>query len=88
MRGIQSGRFKEVPSLKEFMSRRQVIELYRDMLRASKPLEAEQRRDIRAFAKREFKNMREVTDQAYIRQLIREGRRQVEYLEHLQNMAR
>jgi len=73
---MRTGRFKEVPTLKEFMTRREVIDLYRDMLRASKDLEPEQRRDIRAFAKREFRSMKNITDPAHVRQLIKEGRRQ------------
>ena len=93
----------------------QVLHLYREMLRVSRPLDPQKRLEVRTFARQEFESMRStaqnsfatnltkafvflllgvmhqpprtVKDRTYIKQLIKDGARQVEHIEHLRNMT-
>jgi hypothetical protein len=82
-----ASRLGAVPSFRVFMMRRDVMQLYRDMLRKTRGLEATQKKEIRAFAKQEFVSMRNVTDEAYVRQLVKDGKNQIDHIEHMQYMT-
>mmetsp|Transcript_14617 Transcript_14617/g.20744 ORF Transcript_14617/g.20744 Transcript_14617/m.20744 type:complete len:81 (-) Transcript_14617:199-441(-) len=78
---------KQALSFKSFILRSEVLRLYRDVFRKSKGLERDHRKGILQHARHEFDSMRHITEPAHIRELLREGKRQVEYLEQLRNMT-
>jgi len=70
-----------IPSLKQFVLRSEVRTLYRNVLRATKPLDPHRREEIRQHARWEIDVVRDVTDQQHIRMMLTQGRRQLEQLQ-------
>ena len=70
-----------IPSLKQFVLRADVRALYRNVLRATKRLDAHRREEIRQHARWEIEVVRDVTDQQHIRMMLTQGRRQLEQLQ-------
>ena len=70
-----------IPSLKQFVLRAEVKALYRNVLRATKPLDSHRREEIRQHARWEFDVVRDISDQQHIRMLLTLGRRQLEQLQ-------
>jgi len=70
-----------IPSLKQFVLRAEVRALYRNVLRATKPLDLQRREEIRQHARWEIDVVRDATDQQHIRMMLTQGRRQLEQLQ-------
>mmetsp|Transcript_9251 Transcript_9251/g.22735 ORF Transcript_9251/g.22735 Transcript_9251/m.22735 type:complete len:84 (-) Transcript_9251:480-731(-) len=71
-------RLRNVPSLKAFMMRGEVLRLYRSVVRVSKRLDPAEREATLEFARNQFKTMKSVNDTHHIRYLLMEGRKQLD----------
>lgn len=70
-----------VLSLKRFLLRRQVLSLYRDILRTIRSVsDAQHRQQLRDWARNDFKVNKHHGDEDTIRMLLLQGRRSLEEL--------
>jgi len=76
-----------IPSLRAFVRRREVLQLYRQVLRKTRRLEPDKRHEIREYARHSIEASRHVTDLHLIGYLIADGRRRMEQLEMALYMA-
>ncbi|XP_066468772.1 LYR motif-containing protein 2 [Tiliqua scincoides] len=75
-------------SLRQFMRRQQVLQLYRKILRAIRqvPHEAD-RHYLRDWARAEFKRNKDATEEDAIRMMITQGNMQLQELERTLKLA-
>uniref|UniRef100_A0A8C6VEC3 LYR motif-containing protein 2 n=1 Tax=Naja naja TaxID=35670 RepID=A0A8C6VEC3_NAJNA len=76
-------------SLKQFLRRQQVLQLYRKILRTIRqiPNEAD-RRYMRDWAREDFKKNKETTDEDTIKMMITHGNLQLQELERTLKLAK
>ncbi|XP_026522348.1 LYR motif-containing protein 2 [Pseudonaja textilis] len=76
-------------SLKQFLRRQQVLQLYRKILRTIRqiPNEAD-RRYMRDWAREDFKRNKEATDEDAIKMMITHGNLQLQELERTLKLAK
>uniref|UniRef100_A0A8C5WMM0 LYR motif-containing protein 2 n=1 Tax=Laticauda laticaudata TaxID=8630 RepID=A0A8C5WMM0_LATLA len=76
-------------SLKQFLRRQQVLQLYRKILRTIRqiPNEAD-RRYMRDWAREDFKRNKEATDEDTIKMMITHGNLQLQELERTLKLAK
>ncbi|XP_054752641.2 LYR motif-containing protein 2-like [Lytechinus pictus] len=76
-------------SLKQFMLRQQVISLYRDVFRALRAMPDDaQKKEVKAWAKEEFRSNQHHKDEMVIKMLLTQGRQSLRELQKTVNMAR
>ncbi|BET00925.1 unnamed protein product [Nesidiocoris tenuis] len=76
-------------SLKEFMLRKQVLQLYRDILRAIKEIPSpEDRKYMKDWAKSDFLANKHHTDEMTIKMMIKHGERSLKELRQSLEMSR
>eukprot|EP01135_Chromosphaera_perkinsii_P005159 Nk52_evm7s319 gene=Nk52_evmTU7s319 len=72
---------EKIPSLKEFMVRREVLQLYRDVFRATRKVPDEKSKAyLRKWARDDIERYRNVDDKHKIRHLLFEGRKALDEL--------
>ncbi|KAK9411420.1 LYR motif-containing protein 2 [Crotalus adamanteus] len=76
-------------SLKQFLRRQQVLQLYRKILRTIRqiPNEAD-RRYMRDWAREDFKRNKEATDEDTVKMMITQGNLQLQELERTLKLAK
>ncbi|XP_015672869.1 LYR motif-containing protein 2 [Protobothrops mucrosquamatus] len=76
-------------SLKQFLRRQQVLQLYRKILRTIRqiPNEAD-RRYMRDWAREDFKKNKEATDEDTVKMMITQGNLQLQELERTLKLAK
>ncbi|XP_053314007.1 LYR motif-containing protein 2 [Spea bombifrons] len=75
-------------SLRQFVLRRQVLGLYRDILRAARKIpDPGDRRSAADWARQEFKRNKGETEQVAVRLLISQGQTQLQQLEKALHLA-
>ncbi|KAM3854549.1 LYR motif-containing protein 2 [Vipera latastei] len=76
-------------SLKQFLRRQQVLQLYRKILRTIRqiPNEAD-RRYMRDWAREDFKRNKEATDEDTVKMMITQGNLQLQELERALKLAK
>ncbi|KAL8707790.1 MAG: hypothetical protein Q9220_007242 [cf. Caloplaca sp. 1 TL-2023] len=77
------GRQRRFPTLAQFLLRNRVIQLYRNIIRATNriPPTAPSRKEMKTFAREEFERHRAVTDETKIRYLLSTGKTEFERME-------
>ncbi|KAL2915622.1 LYR motif-containing protein 2 [Polyrhizophydium stewartii] len=83
-----SARAAPVLSLKQFMTRGQVLALYRDILRCTKFVAPSDRAYIREWARSDIERYRHETSDDKIRMLISQGKVQLRTLENSVALSR
>lgn len=78
-----TSRFGSVPSLKQFMLRSEVLQLYRSVCRITRPLDEVRRKEIRSHVKWEIRVVKDAHETNHIRMMLTQGRRQVEQLQQM-----
>ncbi|KAJ8328304.1 hypothetical protein BDV3_005563 [Batrachochytrium dendrobatidis] len=73
---------KPILSLKEFLTRSQVLQLYRDILRTTKYVNEADKQYIQRWARSDFEQYRSETSQDRIRLLMSQGKVQLRTLEN------
>ncbi|XP_029442333.1 LYR motif-containing protein 2-like isoform X1 [Rhinatrema bivittatum] len=78
-----------VLSLKQFLLRRQVLGLYRRILRTTRQIPNEgDRQYVKKWAEEEFKRNKGATEEAVIRMMITQGNLQLQELERSLQLAK
>ncbi|NXP47973.1 LYRM2 protein, partial [Heliornis fulica] len=76
-------------TLKQFLRRQQVLQLYRKILRAVREVPAEaDRRYLKDWAREEFRRNKAVTEEDAIRMMITHGNMQLQELQRTLKLAR
>ncbi|XP_014820065.1 PREDICTED: LYR motif-containing protein 2 [Calidris pugnax] len=76
-------------SLKQFLRRQQVLQLYRSILRAIREVPAEaDRRYLRDWAREEFRRNKNATEEDAIRMMITQGNMQLQELQRALKLAK
>ncbi|KAM7060716.1 LYR motif-containing protein 2 [Molothrus aeneus] len=76
-------------TLKQFLRRQQVLQLYRKILRAIREVPAEQdRRYLKDWAREEFKRNKDATEEDAIRMMITQGNMQLQELQRTLKLAK
>ncbi|KAM6467124.1 LYR motif-containing protein 2 [Python bivittatus] len=76
-------------SLKQFLRRQQVLQLYRKILRTIRQVPSEaDRRYMRDWAREDFKRNKEATDEDTIKMMITQGNLQLQELERTLKLAK
>ncbi|XP_074006434.1 LYR motif-containing protein 2 [Numenius arquata] len=76
-------------SLKQFLRRQQVLQLYRKILRAVREVPAEaDRRYLREWAREEFRRNKGATEEDAIRMMITQGNMQLQELQRTLKLAK
>jgi Complex 1 protein (LYR family) len=81
-------RVSHLPTLKEFMTRRKVLSLYRDIMRAVLRLEPTDRQFVHEWARADFERHRHETDQEKILSLLSQGKVQFRTLENSMTLSK
>ncbi|XP_042322465.1 LYR motif-containing protein 2 [Sceloporus undulatus] len=77
------------PTLKQFLRRQQVLQLYRKILQAIRQVPNEADRDyLRDWAREEFKRNKDATEEDTIRMMITQGNLQLQELERTLKLAK
>ncbi|KAM6084705.1 LYR motif-containing protein 2 [Theristicus caerulescens] len=75
-------------SLKQFLRRQQVLQLYRRILRAIRHVPAEaDRRYLQEWAREEFRRNKDATEEDAIRMMITQGNMQLQELQRTLKLA-
>ncbi|XP_071955734.1 LYR motif-containing protein 2-like [Antedon mediterranea] len=62
-------------SLKQFMLRRQVLQLYQDIMKTIRTIPDEsQRKELTLWVRQEFRNQKHITDEESIRMMLTKGK--------------
>ena len=78
-----------VPSLKHFVLRGQVLQMYRRMVRLCKRIpDAAMRQESLAHAKYEITAMKAAKDAPHIKALLQEGKRKIDTFETMMNLTK
>nr|CAH0111162.1 unnamed protein product [Daphnia galeata] len=72
---------KKVLTLKQFMLRQEVLNLYREVLRTAQKLDGDQKSEIIKWARSDFETHRSQTNEETIRGLLINGRQMVKELQ-------
>ncbi|NWW40685.1 LYRM2 protein, partial [Panurus biarmicus] len=76
-------------TLKQFLRRQQVLQLYRKILRAIREVPAEQDRHyLKDWAREEFKRNKDATEEDAIRMMITQGNMQLQELQRTLKLAK
>ncbi|NXI40772.1 LYRM2 protein, partial [Galbula dea] len=76
-------------SLKQFLRRQQVLQLYRKILRAIREVPAEaDRRYLKDWAREEFRRNKDATEEDAIRMMITQGNMQLQELQRTLKLAK
>ncbi|KAM6280215.1 LYR motif-containing protein 2 isoform 2-T2 [Porphyrio hochstetteri] len=76
-------------TLKQFLRRQQVLQLYRKILRAIRDVPAEaDRRYLKDWAREEFRRNKAVTEEDAIRMMITQGNMQLQELQRTLKLAK
>ncbi|GAB0186264.1 LYR motif-containing protein 2 [Grus americana] len=76
-------------TLKQFLRRQQVLQLYRKILRAVRDVPAEaDRRYLKDWAREEFKRNKDATEEDAIRMMITQGNMQLQELQRTLKLAK
>ncbi|XP_066035651.1 LYR motif-containing protein 2 [Chamaea fasciata] len=76
-------------TLKQFLRRQQVLELYRKILRAIREVPAEpDRRYLKDWAREEFRRNKDATEEDAIRMMITHGNMQLQELQRTLKLAK
>ncbi|XP_064025506.1 LYR motif-containing protein 2 [Pogoniulus pusillus] len=76
-------------TLKQFLRRQQVLQLYRKILRALREVPAEtDRQYLRDWAREEFKRNKDATEEDAIRMMITQGNMQLQELQRTLKLAK
>ncbi|NXN48167.1 LYRM2 protein, partial [Rhinoptilus africanus] len=76
-------------SLRQFLRRQQVLQLYRQLLRAIRQVPAEaDRRYLQEWAREEFRRNKGATEEDAIRMMITQGNRQLQELQRALKLAK
>ncbi|NXG14564.1 LYRM2 protein, partial [Grallaria varia] len=76
-------------TLRQFLRRQQVLQLYRNILRAIREVPAEQdRRCLKEWAREEFKRNKDATEEDAIRMMITQGNMQLQELQRTLKLAK
>ncbi|XP_054052953.1 LYR motif-containing protein 2 [Rissa tridactyla] len=76
-------------SLKQFLRRQQVLQLYRKILRAIREVPAEaDRRYLKDWAREEFRRNKDATEEDAIRMMITQGNMQLQELQRTLRLAK
>ncbi|XP_069707404.1 LYR motif-containing protein 2 [Phaenicophaeus curvirostris] len=76
-------------SLKQFLRRQQVLQLYRKILRAIRDVPAEaDRRYLKDWAREEFRRNKDATEEDAIKMMITQGNMQLRELERTLKLAK
>ncbi|XP_062428748.1 LYR motif-containing protein 2 [Rhea pennata] len=76
-------------TLKQFLRRQQVLQLYRNMLRAVREVPAEaDRRYLREWVREEFRRNKGAAEEDAIRMMIAQGNRQLQELQRALKLAK
>ncbi|NXY70241.1 LYRM2 protein, partial [Glareola pratincola] len=76
-------------SLKQFLRRQQVLQLYRQLLRAIRQVPAEaDRRYLKDWAREEFRRNKDATEEDAIRMMITQGNMQLRELQRTLKLAK
>ncbi|CZT20380.1 uncharacterized protein RCC_06240 [Ramularia collo-cygni] len=73
------GRGKPLLSLEQFLQRQKVMNLWREIIRATNKIPIEDtRKEMRDFAREEFERFRHVDDLGHVRYLVSTGKTQLD----------
>ncbi|KAM6324584.1 LYR motif-containing protein 2 [Aegotheles albertisi] len=76
-------------TLKQFLRRQQVLQLYRSILRAVRQVPAEaDRRYLKDWAREEFRRNKDATEEDAIRMMITQGNMQLQELQRTLKLAK
>ncbi|XP_068534068.1 LYR motif-containing protein 2 [Anas acuta] len=76
-------------TLKQFLRRQQVLQLYRSILRALRDVPAEaDRRYLQEWAREEFRRNKDATEEDAIRMMITQGNMQLQELQRTLKLAK
>ncbi|NWX11129.1 LYRM2 protein, partial [Caloenas nicobarica] len=76
-------------TLKQFLRRQQVLQLYRRILRAIRHVPAEaDRRYLKDWAREEFRRNKDATDEDAVRMMITQGNMQLQELQRTLKLAK
>ncbi|XP_035176157.1 LYR motif-containing protein 2 [Oxyura jamaicensis] len=76
-------------TLRQFLRRQQVLQLYRKVLRALRDVPAEaDRRYLQEWAREEFRRNKDATEEDAIRMMITQGNRQLQELQRTLKLAK
>ncbi|NXJ95878.1 LYRM2 protein, partial [Corythaixoides concolor] len=76
-------------TLKQFLRRQQVLQLYRKILRAIREVPAEaDRRYLKDWAREEFRRNKDATEEDAIRMMITQGNMQLQELQRTLKLAK
>ncbi|NXT02790.1 LYRM2 protein, partial [Jacana jacana] len=76
-------------TLKQFLRRQQVLQLYRKILRAIREVPAQaDRRYLQEWAREEFRRNKDATEEAAIRMMITQGNMQLQELQRTLRLAK
>eukprot|EP00735_Rhodelphis_limneticus_P001499 TRINITY_DN12128_c0_g1::TRINITY_DN12128_c0_g1_i1::g.26547::m.26547 TRINITY_DN12128_c0_g1::TRINITY_DN12128_c0_g1_i1::g.26547 ORF type:complete len:101 (+),score=0.15,sp/B2GV91/LYRM2_RAT/35.06/4e-06,Complex1_LYR/PF05347.10/3.8e-11,Complex1_LYR_1/PF13232.1/3.8e-11,HxlR/PF01638.12/5.5,HxlR/PF01638.12/1.6 TRINITY_DN12128_c0_g1_i1:32-304(+) len=79
---------RRILSLKDFMRRQQVLQLYRSVLRLATRLDESTAHEVRLEARREIERQKQVTDGQKIEYLLSDGKNRLRQLSNLIGFTR